>query len=193
MVPNEQRPERRPRARRRIDARLSDKPYSGAYPPRRNGVGTSSISSCCHFLQAMPPATDGTRLRSPLIRSRRRIPSWVSSQRLSKGGVWRLPPAESRHLPKYRCLAPSPRSITGPPWLRTPYRVRATTSVRERTRTGRIGFVLQRTASFKTKPHEPATHTPYGAGGCLLPRIPTARPCGPSQWATACRASGAEG
>ena len=28
--------------------------------------------------------------------------------------------AESWHLPKYYCLAPSTRSVAGSPWLRTP-------------------------------------------------------------------------
>ncbi len=57
-------------------------------------------------------------------------------------GGWRTMEAETWHLPEYRCLAPSLWHVTGPHWLRTPQiRVRATISVRGRTRTGRIWFV----------------------------------------------------
>jgi hypothetical protein len=35
-------------------------------------------------------------------------------------GGWRTMEAETRHLPEYRCLAPSLRPVTKPHWLRSP-------------------------------------------------------------------------
>ena len=35
-------------------------------------------------------------------------------------GGWRTMEAETRHLPEYRCLAPSLQPVTEPPWLRSP-------------------------------------------------------------------------
>ena len=35
-------------------------------------------------------------------------------------GGWRTMEAETRHLPEYRCLAPSLQPVTEPPWLRGP-------------------------------------------------------------------------
>ena len=58
-------------------------------------------------------------------------------------------PVFSRCPPKYHDLVTATPPLTGRPWLRTPpKRVRAVTSVRGRTRTGRMWF--GRTAPFET-------------------------------------------
>ena len=122
--------------------------------------GTSSVRFSLHFLQVTPPSTRHVvRGYSPTPRT------GVENQPLRFRCVRTLahmhgrivvPPAVSR--PGHFDAAPDGTTLAAYPSRR---RVRAMTSVRGRTRTGRMWF--QRTAPFETWYENPSTHA--NAGG----------------------------
>ncbi len=75
----------------------------------------SSISMHSHFPQVMPPSTDEPPARQPAWPCEKTAPHATLPNASAKGGQWRHPPAETRHLPKYRCLAPSDRPLLDRP------------------------------------------------------------------------------
>jgi len=79
-----------------------------------NGVGLSPVSVIGLCGQATPPIT-------PRVRGDNRIlPSGdLLSSASACVSAWHPREAETRHLPPYPCLAPSPPPVTGRRWLRT--------------------------------------------------------------------------